>query len=71
MSLSDSTNGDWRILTESEAKEAVMNGAKVKLRNYPPYLFCPLCRGDGSNLWPFDMYCGGPHDSGWVIVNAT
>lgn len=55
------------LLTDSEAREAVMNGAKVRLRRYPPYLSCPLCRGDGSNLRPFVMGCG-PHPEGWEIV---
>jgi len=56
------------IITEMDAKEAAMNGAKVRYRRHPPYLLCLLCRGDGSGLRPFDLYCGGQHDPGWEIV---
>lgn len=57
-----------KLLNELEAKEAVMNGARVRLRRSPPYLTCLLCCGDGSGYAPFLMDCSGPHDAGWEVV---
>lgn len=56
------------ILTDDQASEAAMNGARVQLRRYPPYLACPLCRGDGSSRAPYAMECGAAHPAGWEIV---
>lgn len=56
------------ILTDDEAREADMNGARVRLRRNPPYLRCLLCRGDGSSWHPYAMECGAEHPAGWEIV---
>jgi hypothetical protein len=56
------------ILTDDQAREAVMNGARVQLRRSPPYLPCLLCGGDGSSSYPYWMECGGKHDAGWQVV---
>lgn len=55
-------------LTDDQAREAVMNGAKVELVRSPPYLTCMLCGGDGEK--PYWLECPGPHDAGWLIANG-
>lgn len=57
------------ILTDDQAREAVMNGGRVQRRRYPPYLLCPLCRGDGSSRRPYAMQCSAAeHPAGWEVV---
>lgn len=56
-----------RVLTEDQAREAAMNGQAVRLRNFPPYLRCPLCGGDGSGFHPFLLECAGDHGGGWEL----
>jgi hypothetical protein len=68
--MSQPTTDPRMILTEMDAKEAAMNGAKVRYRRSPPYLLCPLCQGDGSDQRPYLMGCG-PHEPGWEILPAS
>jgi hypothetical protein len=60
-----------RIITEIEAKEAAMNGATVRFRRAPPYLYCLACGGDGTNLAPYTWGCPNPHPCGWEIVSEA
>ena len=60
-----------RILSEQEAKEAAMNGARVRVRHAPPYLPCPACGGDGTSEGPFAYGCPGMHPPGWEVVEKN